>query len=169
MRLRIKSPADFASGVMFAAVGTGALFISYGYPIGTLHRMGPGLFPFSVSALLIAVGIGLALHSARLVDPAKVSEEDRERARRETAALSLPAFSTIRAAFFSLTALLVFALMMPRFGLVPATLALVFISTRAEPNYPILGALILAVIMAAIAAGVFVYGLGLPFRLWIGF
>lgn len=168
MRLRVTSPADLTSALMFAVVGAGALYIAFDYPLGSMRRMGPGLFPISVSVLLIAVGAGLALQSIRLDREAGASEEERARARSEAAALSLPAFSTIRAAFFSLAALLVFALTMPRFGLVPATLALVLIATRAEPDYPLLSAIILAVAMAALSAGVFVFGLGLPFRLWIG-
>jgi fumarylpyruvate hydrolase len=45
-------------------------------------------------------------------------------------------------------------------------IALVLLATRAEPGYPILSAVMLAVAMAVLSTGIFVYALGLPFRIW---
>ena len=53
----IKHPKDFYSGLMYAAIGGGAIVVAGGYNMGTSVRMGPGYFPTILGALLVLVGV----------------------------------------------------------------------------------------------------------------
>jgi hypothetical protein len=150
--LRIRSQADFAAGLMFAGIGIGALLLGFDYGAGSVHRMGPGMLPILVSALLVAVGIALSAQSCI----ARGDEGGGE--------VSLPGWATYRAAFFVLLALLAFGLLMRPAGLFLATVALVLVSSRAEPRYSLLQAGVLSLALAATVVAIFVHGLGLPFR-----
>ena len=55
--LRLLLSTDLLSGLLFAALGAGALYISWRYPAGTAARMGPGYFPHLVSSLLVLLGV----------------------------------------------------------------------------------------------------------------
>lgn len=57
MRSRLSSPKDFWAGVLYLAIGAGAMWIAKDYRIGTAGRMGPGYFPLVLSALLMGVGL----------------------------------------------------------------------------------------------------------------
>src|SRR3546814_6969035 len=50
---------DFWAGALFIAAGLGFLLIGQGYGLGTLRRMGPGLFPVVLAALLVCVGLAV--------------------------------------------------------------------------------------------------------------
>jgi uncharacterized membrane protein YjgN (DUF898 family) len=152
--LPVKSQADFVSGLMFTGIGIAALVIGLDYPAGTVHRMGPGMLPILVSALLIGVGIALSVQSCIAGD------ED------GGGKVSLPGLETYRAAFFVLLALLAFGLLIRPAGLFLATVVLVLVSSRAEPRYSLVQAGVLSLALAAMVVAIFVYGLGLPFRVW---
>src|SRR3954468_17656623 len=69
--MRIRSPKDFWSGLFFIAVAAGFIALSYQYGTGTMHRMGPGLFPTLVGLLLAGLGLviaarAFAIHGAPL-------------------------------------------------------------------------------------------------------
>ncbi|MDP2411804.1 MAG: tripartite tricarboxylate transporter TctB family protein [Pseudolabrys sp.] len=144
---------NLISAILFVAIGTAAMIIATDYPIGSLRRMGPGLFPLLLGGLLTAVGIGLAVQSLlRFSLPWSF--------------LGLPALATLRAMFFVMLALAAFAVLIRPAGLFPATAIMVFISTRAEPGHGIVSALVLSFVLAVTTALIFVYGIGLPIRLW---
>jgi putative tricarboxylic transport membrane protein len=44
-------------GLFFIALGAAALWVSRGYPLGTLQRMGPGYFPRMLSIGMICLGV----------------------------------------------------------------------------------------------------------------
>lgn len=154
MRMTVKSPADLASGLMFAAIGVGALVVGGDYPVGEFRRMGPGMLPTILGWLLTVAGVGLTVQSLLVGGP------------RDMVEIRAPHFTALRAVLFVLGALLVFALLVRPAGLFLAVVALVLVSTRAEPGYPVLTALILSLAMAVLAVAIFVWGLGLPFKVW---
>ena len=53
--MRIRSPKDFWSGLFFITVAAAFIGLSLQYGTGTMHRMGPGLFPILVGALLVGL------------------------------------------------------------------------------------------------------------------
>lgn len=154
MKLGVSSPSDLLSGLFFLAVGGGAVWMAwFAYPLGTLQRMGPGMLPLMIGVLLTLVGAGLVVRSL-------VVDQDEE------GGVRLPDLATYRAAFFVLLALLAFALLIRQAGLFLSTVVLVLISSRAEPGYSLVSAAILSVVMAALSVAIFVYGIGLPLRIW---
>lgn len=154
MKPTIKAPADFATGLLFLAVGLAALFIAKGYPLGQLRSMGPGLFPLLLGGLLAVIGFGLALRSLSLRGVLR---------QQEAPYLDLRA---LRPLFFVLAGLIAFALLVRPVGLALASVVLVLVASRAERGFPLLQTLVAAVAIPALAVGIFAYGLGLPFRVW---
>lgn len=150
--MRVRSQADFISGLMFTSVGIAALVLGLDYGAGTVHRMGPGMLPVLVSALLIAVGVALLVQSCIAGDEEAGGK------------VSLPGWETYRAAFFVLLGLLAFGLLIRPAGLFLATMVLVLLSSRAEPRYSLVQAGVLSLALAAMIVAIFVYGLGLPLR-----
>src|SRR6478609_11961572 len=59
----IRSPKDFWAGLIFIAIGSGFILLAQQYRLGDMHRMGPAMFPTLVGALLVALGVILALRS----------------------------------------------------------------------------------------------------------
>lgn len=144
---------DLVAAILFIVIGVGAFWIAQDYPTGTMRRIGPGLFAQIISGLLIAIGVGLAVQT---LISGKLKEIPRV----------MPAFSTVRALFFVMLSLAVFAVLIRPAGLFIATFVQVFISTRAEPGRKVIGSLILSFAIACLAAVIFIYGIGLPIRLW---
>jgi hypothetical protein len=56
LNVRIKSPEDFWSGLMFIGFGLLAVVVARDYPMGSAMRMGPGYFPTYIGAVLIVLG-----------------------------------------------------------------------------------------------------------------
>ncbi len=61
--MRIKNDQDFVTGLMFLAIGLGALWIGWEYPRGTPQRPGTGVLPMILSCCLIGSGILIAFKS----------------------------------------------------------------------------------------------------------
>ena len=144
---------DLMAALLFVVIGLGAFVIALDYEVGSLRRLGPGVFPLLVSGLLVVIGVGLAI---QVFLSGKFKGYPSLR----------PRFETVRALFFVMASLLAFALLVRPAGLFIATAMQVFIVTRAEPGRPLLGSIVLALSLAVIAAAIFVYGVGLPIPLW---
>src|SRR5262245_29016938 len=70
MRMRIKSPQDFWSGVLFGGLGlSAAIYAATQYQIGTAVRMGPAYFPIWVGGLLAILGAVLVARSLAYSGP----------------------------------------------------------------------------------------------------
>ncbi len=54
---------DLSTGLLFAAIGIGALWIGADYSMGTPQRPGTGVLPFFLSWGLIGIGAALAIKS----------------------------------------------------------------------------------------------------------
>src|SRR5665213_821470 len=61
--MRIRSPKDFWSGLFFLAIALGFIGLAQQYHMGTMHKMGPALFPTLVGALLAILGVLIAAQS----------------------------------------------------------------------------------------------------------
>jgi hypothetical protein len=64
-------------------------------------------------------------------------------------------------------ALVVFGYVMKSFGLIPALVAMFFVAAAAGRQFKIFEIVMLAAFMSAFAVAVFVYGLGLPYTLFV--
>lgn len=113
-----------------------------GYQIGTLRHMGPGFFP-------VAVGVALAALGLAIVAEVRTSSAP-------------PPDLPLRPMALIVAGLIVFAVLVGRAGLIPATLALVLISAFADRAMTPLRALISALGIALVGYLVFVLGFRLP-------
>lgn len=144
MQLRVST--DLLSGLLFAALGATALYVSWRYPAGTAARMGPGYFPHLVGGLLLLLGSILAARA--LVRPGeRVGTLD------------------LRPLVFVLIATCAFGFLIERAGLLAASLVLVVAARLARPDFKLAEVLLLAAVLAAGVAALFVYALGMNVRL----
>ena len=144
---------DFLAGLIFLAIGLAAIHIAdRDYPMGTAMRMGPGNFPVLLGGILGLFGIYLAARGLGWPEktPGAVAWDWRP-------------VSCIAAS------MLAFGFLVPRFGLVPALVAMFFVAALAGREFRWREVLVLTLVMTGLAVGVFVYLLKLPFQLWPGF
>lgn len=136
---------DATAGVL--TIVTAVLFIEQAaqYRMGTLFRMGPGLFPIVLGSLLGLLGLALVAQSFR-------------------GGAGEPADLRWRPLVMIAIGVLLFAAFIERLGLAPATLALVLASSFSEPVFRPLRALILAIAIFALVYGIFVLMLGMQLR-----
>jgi hypothetical protein len=59
--IRIRSPQDLGAGLLFLAIGGAGVLIGQDLAFGTARRMGPGFFPTIISALIMLIGVLVAL------------------------------------------------------------------------------------------------------------
>jgi hypothetical protein len=134
---------DIVGGILLAVLGLA--FSSYAaanYELGTLRRMGPGMFPTSLGIVLAAFGLVIAV-------PAFFRSGKRPEVR-------------IWTPIFVLAGVAAFAITIIPFGLIPAVLCVVVISSFAELRIKPFSLSILSTALCIIAWLVFRVGLGLP-------
>ncbi len=141
--MRIKSGQDFATGLLFAAVGVAALWIGADYPMGTAQRPGTGVLPRILGWCLIGTG-GLLLIKAVLADGPRLTRW----AWRPVIMITL--------------AVIAFALLVDRLGLVIAMLLSMTLTALGTPETRWREYTLFALIMVGIGVGMFIYGLRMP-------
>lgn len=147
MGIKIRSPKDFYSGVVFIFFGLLAVVISRDYPIGSAMRMGPGYFPMILGGLLILLGLIIAFRSLLLTGEGIRKVE-------------------LRPLVMVLVSVVAFAFLIQPLGLILATLALVIISCLGGWEFRIRKVVLLYLMLAVLAVGLFIYGVGLPIKVW---
>ena len=145
--MRIRSPKDFWSGLFFIAVAAGFIALSHRYGTGTMHRMGPGLFPILVSVLLAGLGLIIAARAFVIDGP------------------PVPRFHA-RPIIVSLVAIALFGVALTHLGLIAAVAAVVLVGALASRESRPLETIGLVVVLMVFSAAVFVWLLGLPIPLW---
>jgi putative tricarboxylic transport membrane protein len=147
--MRIRSPKDFWAGLIFVAIGAAFIALASQYRLGTMHRMGPAMFPILVGAVLAALGAIIALRSF-VLDGAPV-----------------PRFYA-RPIGISLLAVVLFGVALQWVGVVAAIAVLVLVGAYAARDVRPLENFALAAVMMVFSVAVFVWLLGLPLPLWPG-
>jgi len=147
MKIIIRNSKDLYAGILFIFFGVFSVAIGRNYPMGTASRMGPGYFPFILGSILALLGF---IVSAR----ALWVGSDRIKP------------WVFRPLILVLLAVLAFAILLQRLGLVLATIALVVISCLSGWEFRLLEVAILSLVLAALAVGIFAYGLGMPLNIW---
>lgn len=145
MHLRAK-PAEISAGLIQIALGAAVVAIASQYAVGTIARMGPGFVPIALGVGLIAFGL---INTVIAVQTAPENEN-----------IEIPVGSLAIAT----AGLVVFAVLAPRAGLVPATVMLVIIASFADR--PIRPWIVLGLVATVPLFGylVFVRGLMIPLR-----
>ena len=147
--MRITNPKDFWSGVLFAAVGAATLVLAARYTLGTAARMGPGYFPRILGILLILLGSILALRALR------------------TSGAAIPRFQW-RPLLVVLGSVVLFGAIVRVAGVALSTVLLIVVASAASHEFRPRESIIVGVLLAALAVGVFVIGLQLQLPIWPG-
>jgi hypothetical protein len=145
-KLRTDLP-DLAFGGFLIILALVALVETRNLSIGTAANMGPGYVPRALSCVILAFGLIIAGRS--------FFEKRR----------ALPDFK-FRPILSVLVSLAAFALLLPRGGLVLATMATMACSTFSSADYKWRESIIFAVIITIFTVLLFVTGLGLPMSVW---
>lgn len=136
---------DLCAGLLLAAVGLFvALYASSNYGIGQPARMGPGFFPVMLGWILTALGTLTVLLSLR-----------------KTVQAIEPPRLALRPLLAILAAIAVFSLLVVRFGLVPAAVAMTFVASFAERPYNLKRTALLGIGLALLSWLIFTVGLNM--------
>jgi hypothetical protein len=145
--MKIRAEKDFWSGLMFLAFALVAIVTAQGYSMGTGGRMGPGYFPMMLGIVLAGLGALLVARSL--------------------AADGTPATRLQwRPTLMIVLGVIMFGLMIQYLGLVISLAAVTVISALASRESRSGEIVALAVILAALSVGIFVYALRLPLTVW---
>lgn len=135
---------DVIGGALLCVVGlVTAGYAWANYPLGTMGQMGPGAFPTMLGCLLAVFGVLTVIPA--LFRPGQVHDT-----------------VDVWIAGPILGSLVTFAATVSTFGLIPASLLLIVISSLPVRNFSIVSVGLLAVGMTAFVTLVFVLGLRIP-------
>jgi hypothetical protein len=156
--MRIKSQADFFSGVMFTTVGAAFAIGATTYNIGDGARMGPGYFPLMLGVLLAFLG-ALVMFQSLVVETVDGDP------------IGKWAWKPL---FFVIAANLAFGVLLgglpsvgvPAMGMIIAIYALTIISSLAGEHFKLRDVLILSTILAAGSYVAFIWALKLQIQVW---
>jgi Tripartite tricarboxylate transporter TctB family len=147
LAFRIRHRKDFFAGLIFVVVGVFALVIGRDYSLGSATRMGPGYFPALLGWLLVAFGAIIGARSIWIDGPGL-------------------GHIGYRPLLLIIAAMVAFAMLLETAGLVTALLALIVVGGFASTESRIREVAPLSIALIVVALGLFVYGLGLPLKLW---
>lgn len=150
--MQIRNRKDFASGLMFVAVGLIFSGVATTYNMGTAAKMGPGFFPFWLGLVLAFLGAIVTLSATSK----KATEE------------TIPSWDWPSVLWVTGSVVL-FGVVLAYLGLILSLFVLVFISAMASHEFHWKGTVINAVILNVIAYIAFVWGLKLQFQVWPSF
>ena len=140
-----------------ALVVFGASFAGYAainFKLGSFAQMGPGMFPLVVGATVVALGTVLLLTTVLRTWRRSVASEGPE-----------PEKADWRTLVIVVLSIAVFALLVRRFGMAPAVVGLVLVSSFASRELSLPKMLALAAGLAVMGWAIFIVMLGLPIKL----
>jgi len=149
MKPDLRNNRDFIAGLLFIVLGGLAIALARDYPFGTTMRMGPGYFPTVLGAILLLFGIYVLARGIR--------SGDRVKGEWGWKPLALISVSIV-----------LFGFLLDRAGLIPATIATLFVAAAAGREFRWKEVILLAVVMSAFSVAVFSWGLKLPYPLFGG-
>lgn len=140
---------DFLAGLLFLIFGALTIYFARDYPMGWIERMGPGYFPTVLGGILCFFGLYVMIRG--------ILTGERVQGPWGWRPLLLVTLSIV-----------IFGYTLEKLGLVPALLLLFFVAALGGREFRFTEVAILAVVMSAFAAGIFIYGLKLPYPLFGG-
>ena len=150
MNPSILNNKDVWAGLMLIAIGAAAMFLARNYGFGTALRMGPGFFPIILGGLLVLFGLAILASGLRSAE-------------------QIAGAWSLRALIILPLSLVLFGVLMEHGGFVPAMIVLIFGSATASTEFKFVEVLLFSLGLTALSVAVFVWGLGLPYPLIVGF
>ena len=147
--MKIRNQKDFASGLLFIAIGLAFAFVATTYQMGTPAKMGAGYFPFWLGLVMALLGLIVAITAIG----AKAEETKLET-------------WDWKSVIWVTGSVVLFAVTLPYMGLVVSLIVLVFVSAMASHEFHWKGTVVSAAILNVIAYVAFVWGLKLQFPVW---
>lgn len=147
MKTPLQQNRDFLAGMLFLLIGGIGFYMALSYPFGTLEKMGPGYFPRVLSAILVIFGLVTLVRGLR----------SGERVQGTWGWFPLAML---------VASLVAFGFLIEHVGLIPALVAMFFISAYAGKEARFLEVLGLTVVMCIAATAIFIWGLKLPYPLF---
>jgi hypothetical protein len=148
----VRNPKDFWAGLLYAAMGLGAVLLGRDYGRGSALRMGPGYFPTLLGAVLALIGAACIARSfLRKGEPVGTF--------------------ALRSLFLVLAATLLTGFLIRGAGVAVALPVLVLVSARASAKFRWGPAVALAAGLTAFCALAFIKVLGIPLPIlgpWLG-
>lgn len=133
---------DVLSGALFIVVGAAGLWLGQDYAIGTAFRMGPGYFPRLLCALLVIVGLIVAIKG--IIRGGEKPEP-----------LHWWPLLIVTVGILGFGGLIATA------GLLPAAAFVVFIGAVAGPEFRLVEGLVITAVLTAAAIAIFKFGLSM--------
>jgi putative tricarboxylic transport membrane protein len=145
--MRIRSPKDFWSGLVFIAIAVAFMALAARYRLGTAEKMGPGFFPIMIG--IVQAGLGAILLGRSFV-------------------LDGPPLERMRLSPLAITvaAVVLFGIALDWLGLAAAIAALVIVGAYADRSSRLMESIALAVALIFFSVAMFVWILGLPLQVW---
>jgi len=145
--MRIRSPKDFWSGLVFIAIAVAFMALAARYRLGTAEKMGPGFFPIMIG--IVQAGLGAILLGRSFV-------------------LDGPPLERMRLSPLAITvvAVVLFGIALSWLGLAAAIAALVIVGSYADRSSRLVESIALAVALVFFSVAMFVWVLGLPLQVW---
>jgi hypothetical protein len=143
--MRIKGSKDFATGLLFLAIGLGAYYIGSTYNMGTAQRPGTGVLPRILAWCLIGSGILLSIQALFQEGP------------------KLDAWAW-RPLIMITLATIAFAFLIDSAGLVVAMLVSMTLAALGTHETHWKEFAMFSVLMLVIGIGIFILGLGMPIK-----
>lgn len=145
--MRFNKLQDLLAGLLFVAFGAAALYFGQPYAIGSATRMGPGYLPNVLGWMLVGTGGFIAVRALMV------------------SGVPIPRIY-LRPQFFIIAALVAFALLIERLGLLAAAAAVVLLGSLASRDFRPLEMIIVAALASIAAVVLFIYLLGQPMAPW---
>lgn len=136
---------NLAVGLLYLGIASASAIAATGYKLGTLQRMGPGYFPFPVSAGLGLVGIAIIVKAVRAAERAEPAEG-----------------WDLRPALAVCIATALFGALLKPAGLLIATVVLIMVSGLGNPNRSWRTMAIASAVLAPLCWLIFIVLLKLP-------
>ncbi|MAW26022.1 MAG: hypothetical protein CMQ84_08570 [Gammaproteobacteria bacterium] len=139
-------PAEYLASALIIALGIFYFFGSYEYEMGTARHMGPGFLPRAYAVCAVALGALIFIGAIR----------------RETVERSSVDYRFVRSFFGIMAAIIAFAVVIPQFGLIPASVLSVLLASLGSEYFKPATAIWMAMVISLATWLVFSVMLGLP-------
>jgi hypothetical protein len=139
---------DYYAGGLISLVGAFVALNALNYQIGSLTRMGPGMFPLVLGILLAALGVLIAVNAGEVEGDSLDHLAD-----------DASPYPDIRGGVAIVVGMIAFIFLTQTIGFVAGTFTCVFLAAIGDRQSTWIGSLVLSAVVTVIGVLVFIYGL----------